>query len=416
MALVSFPLSHLHGGDSRPSSGPTLKLKGDPKQWLASNDPLFTEGMPPNSDTESGGPTSISADGDLYLDLDEETRKEVGFEGMVGQSSALRQVLRLIETVATGDSTVLLLGETGTGKELIARAIHNRSRRKDRNFVKLNCAAIPTGLLESELFGHERGAFTGAIAQKVGRVELADLGSLFLDEIGDIPPELQPKLLRVLQEREFERLGSTRTQKVDVRIVAATHRNLEEMIIEKQFRSDLYYRLNVFPITIPPLRERPGDIPQLVRHFVRQSARRMNKVIEAIPCETMEALTQYLWPGNIRELENVIERAVILSSGRVLRVPIRDLHTRVAPRQNQERTQTLEEVERKHIVMTLKETRWVLSGPRGAATRLGLNRATLYFRMKKLGIVRPGTESWNHAITTRTKRVGHSETLAGEMP
>jgi formate hydrogenlyase transcriptional activator len=415
MALLSFPFSQVHGGDSRPTSGPTLKLKGDPKRWLASNEPLFTEETAPNSDTETSGPTSISVNEDLYLDLDEETRKEAGFEGMVGQSSALRQVLRLIETVATGDSTVLLLGETGTGKELIARAIHNRSRRKERNFVKLNCAAIPTGLLESELFGHERGAFTGAIAQKVGRLECADRGSLFLDEIGDIPLELQPKLLRVLQEREFERLGSTRTQKVDVRIVAATHRNLEEMIVEKQFRSDLYYRLNVFPITIPPLRERPGDIPQLVRHFVQQSARKMNKAIDAIPCGTMDALTQYPWPGNIRELENVIERAVILSSGPVLRVPIRDLHTSVAPRHIQERSQTLEEVERKHIEMTLKETRWVLSGPRGAATRLGLNRATLYFRMKKLGIVRPGTESWNHGITTSTKRVGHMETLAGEM-
>ncbi len=416
MALVSFPFLHVHGGDSRASSGPTLKLKGDPKQWLASNDPLFTEEIPPNSDPETSGPTSISINENLHLDLDEEVGKEAGFEGMVGQSSALRQVLRLIQTVATGDSTVLLLGETGTGKELIARAIHNRSRRKERNFVKLNCAAIPTGLLESELFGHERGAFTGAIAQKVGRLECADRGSLFLDEIGDIPLELQPKLLRVLQEREFERLGSTRTVKVDVRIVAATHRNLEEMIIEKQFRSDLYYRLNVFPITIPPLRERPGDIPQLVRHFVQHAARRMNKVIDAISCETMDALTQYPWPGNIRELENVIERAVILSPGLVLRVPMRDLHTRITPTHNHERSQTLEEVERKHIVTTLKETRWVLSGPRGAATRLGLNRATLYFRMKKLGIVRPGTESWNHGITAGTKRVGHSETLAGEMP
>ena len=416
MALVSFPFSQVHGGDSRSTSGPPLKLKGDPKQWLAINGPQFSEETAPNSGRETSGPTSISVNEDLYLDLDEGIRKEVGFEGMVGQSSALRQVLRLVETVATGDSTVLLLGETGTGKELIARAIHNRSRRKERNFVKLNCAAIPTGLLESELFGHERGAFTGAIAQKVGRLECADRSSLFLDEIGDIPLELQPKLLRVLQEREFERLGSTRTQRVDVRVVAATHRDLEGMIVEKQFRSDLYYRLNVFPITIPPLRERPEDIPQLVRHFVQQGARKMNKVIDAIPCETMDALTQYEWPGNIRELENVIERAVILSPGSVLRVPIRDLHTRVAPKHNPERSQTLEEVERKHIVMTLKETRWVLSGPRGAATRLGLNRATLYFRMKKLGIVRPGTESWNPGITTRTKRVGNSETLAVEMP
>ena len=227
----------------------------------------------------------------------------------------------LVEAVAHGNATVLLLGETGTGKELIARAIHNRSGRKDRAFIKLNCAAIPSGLLESELFGHERGAFTGAIAQKVGRLELADQGSLFLDEIGDIPLELQPKLLRVLQEREFERLGSTRTKKVDVRIVAATHRDLEEMILEKQFRSDLYYRLNVVPISIPSLRERPEDIPLLVHHFVRQAARRMNKTIDTIPSETMDALMQHQWPGNIRELENVVERAVILSPASVLRVP-----------------------------------------------------------------------------------------------
>jgi formate hydrogenlyase transcriptional activator len=315
----------------------------------------------------------------------------------------------MVKTVAPSNSTVLLLGETGTGKELIARSIHKHSRREERTFVKVNCAAIPTGLLESELFGHERGAFTGAIAQKVGRLELADGGSLFLDEIGDIPLELQPKLLRVLQEREFERLGSTRTKKVDVRVVAATHRDLETMIVDKQFRSDLYYRLNVFPITIPPLRERPEDIPLLVRHFVQQTARNMNKAIDLISCDTMDALTQYSWPGNIRELENVIERAVILSPGSVLRLSIRDLHTRIAPGPDHERNQTLEEVERKHIVTTLKQTRWVLSGPRGAATRLGLHRATLYFRMKKLGIVRPGTEPWNYGITSKTERVGQSE-------
>jgi formate hydrogenlyase transcriptional activator len=414
MALISFAFPHAHDASSQFTKTIPLKLEGDPSQWLMDN-----ERLPPKEAAARSGRETIALQPSRLnedLRLDEEIRNEAGFEGIVGQSSALRQVLRLIETVATGDSTVLLLGETGTGKELIARAIHNRSRRKERNFVKLNCAAIPTGLLESELFGHERGAFTGAIAQKVGRLELADRGSLFLDEIGDIPLELQPKLLRVLQEREFERLGSTRTLRVDVRVVAATHRNLEEMILEKQFRSDLYYRLNVFPISIPPLRERLGDIPQLVRHFVQQAARRMNKAINMIPCGTMDALTQYPWPGNIRELENVIERAVILSSGPVLRVPIRDLHTRIAPEHNQGRCQTLEEVERKHIVTTLKETRWVLSGPRGAATRLGLNRATLYFRMKKLGIVRPGAESWNHAITSGTDRVGHSEILAGEMP
>ena len=294
----------------------------------------------------------------------------------------------MVETVAGGDSTVLVLGETGTGKELIARAIHSHSPRTDRPFVKLNCAAIPTGLLESELFGHERGSFTGAIAQKIGRLEVAHQGSLFLDEIGDIPLELQPKLLRVLQEREFERLGSTRTQKVDVRMVAATHRDLEGMILEKQFRSDLYYRLNVFPIHVPPLRERPGDIPLLVQHFVQQATRRMRKTIDTILSETMEALIRYQWPGNIRELENVNERAVILSPGPVLRLSPRDLKSRIMPGRNPDRHLTLEEVERNHILKTLKETSWVLSGPSGAAACLGLNRSTLYFRMKKLGIVR----------------------------
>ena len=320
--------------------------------------------------------------------IEKPVKRETNFEGIVGRSAALRRVLQMVETVATGDSTVLLLGETGTGKELIARAIHSHSPRKARPFVKLNCAAIPTGLLESELFGHERGSFTGAIAQKIGRIELAHQGSLFLDEIGDIPLELQPKLLRVLQEREFERLGSTRTQKVDVRIVAATHRDLEGMILEKLFRSDLYYRLNVFPIHVPPLRERPEDIPLLAQHFVQQAARQMGKTIDTIPHETMEALTRYRWPGNIRELENVIERSVILSPGPVLRLSSRDLNSRVPPDRSADRYQTLEEVERNHILRTLKETRWILSGPTGAASRLGLNRSTLYFRMKKLGVAR----------------------------
>ena len=317
------------------------------------------------------------------------TPRENALEGIVGRSSALRRVLQLVETVASVDSTVLLLGETGTGKELVARAIHYRSQRKNRTFVKLNCAAIPSGLLESELFGHERGAFTGAITQKTGRLEVADQGSLFLDEIGDIPLELQPKLLRVLQEREFERLGSTRTKKVDVRVVAATHRDLEEMILKKEFRSDLYYRFNVFPISIPPLRERTGDIPLLVRYFVQEAARRMNKTIDTIPPGTMEALAEYRWPGNIRELENVIERAVILTSSSSLHVPLRDLRSRILPGNGNEKSQILADVERDHIRSVLQETRWVLSGPRGAATRLGLNRSTLHFRMKKLGIVRP---------------------------
>jgi formate hydrogenlyase transcriptional activator len=320
--------------------------------------------------------------------IDEPANSQTGFEEIIGRSSSLRRVLQMVETVSWGDSTVLLLGETGTGKELIARAIHSHSPRRDRQFVKLNCAAIPTGLLESELFGHERGSFTGAIAQKIGRLELAHQGSLFLDEIGDIPLELQPKLLRVLQEREFERLGSNRTQKVDVRIVAATHCDLEGMILQKQFRSDLYYRVNVFPIHVPPLRERPDDIPLLVQHFVQQATRRMRKTIHTIPSETVDALIRYRWPGNIRELENVIERAVILSPGPVLRLSPRDLKSRITPGQNTDRHQTLEEVERNHILKTLKETSWVLSGASGAAARLGLNRSTLYFRMKKLGIAR----------------------------
>jgi len=310
------------------------------------------------------------------------------FEGIIGQSSALRRVMNMVEQVASSNSTVLLLGETGTGKELIARAIHNCSSRRDQSFVKLNCAAIPSGLLESEFFGHERGAFTGAITQKVGRLELADQGSLFLDEIGDIPLELQPKLLRVLQEREFERLGSTRTRRVDVRVVAATHCDLEGMILEKQFRSDLYYRLNVVPIFLPPLRKRSEDIPLLVQHFVQRFARKVGKTIDMISSDTMEALKRYPWPGNIRELENVIERAVILGSGPVLRISHNDLSTRIVSGGEADRSQTLEEVERKHILTTLKDTRWTLSGPDGAAARLGLNRSTLYFRMKKLGIVR----------------------------
>lgn len=313
---------------------------------------------------------------------------ESGFDGIIGRSPALRGVLQMVEHVAHGDSTVLLLGETGTGKELIARAIHGCSNRRGQSFAKINCAAIPSGLLESELFGHERGAFTGAITQKIGRLELADQGSLFLDEIGDIPLELQPKLLRVLQEREFERLGSTRTRKVDVRVVAATHRDLEGMIIEGQFRSDLYYRLNVVPIFLPPLRKRPEDIPLLVQHFVQRFADKFGKTIDMISSDSMEALRRYPWPGNIRELENVIERAVVLTRSPVLRIARHDLSSRIAPGQDSERPQTLEEVERNHILAVLKETRWTLSGPGGAADRLGLNRSTLYFRMKKLGIAR----------------------------
>jgi formate hydrogenlyase transcriptional activator len=317
------------------------------------------------------------------LYLEDEIRGEMDFEGIVGQSSALRNVLRLVETVAPSDSTVLLLGETGTGKELIARAIHDRSRRKDRTFVKLNCAAIPTGLLESELFGHERGAFTGAISQKLGRLELADQGTLFLDEVGDIPIEIQPKLLRALQEREFERLGSTRTKRVDVRLVAATNRDLEKMIEEREFRSDLYYRLNVFPIRIPPLRERPEDIPLLVRYFAQKYGRRMEKKIESIPAAALKKLASWHWPGNIRELENFIERAVILTRGTALEVPVSELKRNGAavpassPRESSEHDE---------ILRVLKETNGRVAGPSGAATRMGIKRTTLISRMKKLGI------------------------------
>ena len=316
------------------------------------------------------------------LYLEEEIRGEMDFEGIVGQSSGLRHVLSLVETVAPSDSTVLLLGETGTGKELIARAIHDRSRRKDRTMVKLNCAAIPTGLLESELFGHERGAFTGAITQKVGRLELANQGTLFLDEVGDIPIEIQPKLLRGLQEREFERLGSTRTQRVDVRLVAATNRDLEKMIANREFRSDLYYRLNVFPIRIPPLRERPEDIPLLVRYFTQKYARRMEKQIESIPAGVLKKLSTWHWPGNIRELENFIERSVILTHGPVLRVPVDEM----THGSNGVATAYADTTEREAILRVLKETKGRVAGADGAAARMGLKRTTLISRMKKLGI------------------------------
>jgi len=309
--------------------------------------------------------------------------------GIVGQSKAIREVLEQVETVASSDSTVLLLGETGTGKELIARALHECGRRKKGPLMKFNCAAIPSGLLESELFGHERGAFTGAVNQKLGRLELADHGTLFLDEVGDLPLELQPKLLRVIQEREFERLGSTRTTKVDVRFVAATHRELEAMVAQGQFRSDLYYRLNVFPIEVPPLRRRPDDIPLLTRYFVQRFSQRMNKTIDTIPAEVMEAVARYTWPGNIRELQNLIERAVVLSPGPLLRFPLRYVQNRPAPTLEVKPAKTLAEAEREHILIALKEADWVLSGPKGAAGRLGLNRSTLQFRMRKLGIVRP---------------------------
>ena len=308
------------------------------------------------------------------------------FEQIIGKSAALESVLEQVEQVASTDSTVLIQGETGTGKELIARAVHDSSSRFGRSFIKLNCAAIPFDLLESELFGHERGAFTGAIARKIGRFELADKGTLFLDEVGDIPPALQPKLLRVLQEQEFERLGSTRTHRVDVRLVAATNRNLVDMVKRNEFRSDLYYRLNVFPISLPPLRERRADIPALVTHFVELYGRRMGKQIEHIPPDTMSALCSYQWPGNIRELQNFIERSVIVTSGNVLHPPLTSLKSAAAA--DSIGAITLEDAERDHILKTLEHTRWVVSGPNGAATRLGIKRSTLYFRMQKLGISR----------------------------
>ncbi|MCU1262067.1 MAG: Sigma-54 dependent transcriptional regulator (Modular protein) [Bryobacterales bacterium] len=328
--------------------------------------------------------------------LQDEIRTELKFEEIVGHSDVLTRVLGQIDVVAPTDSTVLIYGETGTGKELIARAIHNLSSRQANAFVKLNCAAIPTGLLESELFGHERGAFTGAIAQRVGRFELADRGTVFLDEIGDIPLELQPKLLRVLQEREFERLGSTRTLRTDARLIAATNRDLAEMVKEQKFRSDLYYRLNVFPVRVPPLRERREDIPLLVRHFVQQFSRQMDRRVETIPSEAMNTLVRYDWPGNIRELQNVIERAVIVSRGPVLRVPLDQLKTAAPTAEGSnggslsedagKMRAILEDVERQQILAALRQTDWLVAGPKGAAAMLGMKRSTLQGHMKRLGI------------------------------
>jgi len=340
------------------------------------------------------------------LYLEEEIRSDSGFERIIGKSAALKRMLQLVETVAPSDSTVLLLGETGTGKELIARAIHDRGRRKDRTFVKLNCAAIPTGLLESELFGHEKGAFTGAITQKIGRLDLADQGTLFLDEVGDIPIEIQPKLLRALQEREFERLGSTHTRKVNVRLVAATNRNLEKMVADREFRSDLFYRLNVFPIRIPSLRERKEDIPLLVSYFVQKFAKQMQKQIESVPSAVMKGLTAWEWPGNIRELENFIERAVILTRGKALEVPLAELRktetemavdavvnkkraARKAFSSGPDINAGAEEYERKQreeIIQALTACKGRVGGTDGAAIRLGISRTTLIYRMRRLGI------------------------------
>jgi formate hydrogenlyase transcriptional activator len=321
------------------------------------------------------------------LYLEEELRIEHGFEDIIGDSNALKQVLKQVEVVAPTDSTVLIQGETGTGKELFARAIHRLSSRAERTFVKLNCAAIPTGLLESELFGHERGAFTGAISQKTGRFELADKGTIFLDEVGEIPLELQSKLLRVLQEQEFERLGSTKTIRVNARLIAATNRDLKALVEAKQFRSDLYYRLNVFPVTAPPLRERREDIPTLVRYFTQHYAVRIKKNIQTVPAGTLDILSRYAWPGNVRELQNLVERSVILTQGTDLQVPISELQT-VSDSTVSSMT-ALEEAEREHILRALRDTKWVVGGASGAAARLGIKRTTLQSKMQKLGIARP---------------------------
>jgi formate hydrogenlyase transcriptional activator len=316
-------------------------------------------------------------------DLTHEGQPETGAHGIIGTSPVLKSVLDLIGVVAPTNSTVLILGETGTGKELVARAIHNLSNRRNAPFVTLNCAAIPAGLLESELFGHERGAFTGAVTQRIGRFEAADGGTIFLDEIGDMPLDLQAKLLRVLQEKEFERLGSTRSARVNVRVVAATNRDLLQMIDDKSFRVDLYYRLSVFPILLPPLRDRPEDIPALVRHFAAMYAWRMNKAVEAIPPETMEAMLRYDWPGNIRELQNFMERGVIISQSPVFRPDLGQIQHQRAKVPSK---QTLDEAMRNHIVQTLDEVKWVLGGQHGAATRLGVPRTTLLYKMRRLGI------------------------------
>jgi formate hydrogenlyase transcriptional activator len=336
-----------------------------------------------------------------YGSIDQESR-ERRFEQLIGNSPALEAVLEQVERVAPTDSTVLIHGETGTGKELIARAVHNISSRCGRPFIKLNCAAIPFDLLESELFGHEKGAFTGAIAQKVGRFEMADKGTLFLDEVGDIPLALQPKLLRVLQEQEFERLGSGRTHQVDVRLVAATHRDLASMVKRNEFRSDLYYRLNVFPVLLPPLRERSEDVPALVTHFVEIFGRKMGKQIEDIPEETLSAFCSYSWPGNVRELQNLIERAVILANDGVLPNPLSPSSTEVisvSPAQG-----TLKDSERSLILRTLEGVGWLIGGPTGAAAKLGLKRTTLISKMKKLGISRPTCQSSGDTLDSEPQK------------
>jgi formate hydrogenlyase transcriptional activator len=359
----------------------------------------YKAGIPTLATAESTSSTLFSSVASRGRQEMEDTGVNNGFEAIIGASGTLRNVVDLVRIVAPTDSTVLIEGETGTGKELIARAIQEHSKRRDRPFVKLNCAAIPLGLLESELFGHERGAFTGAVCSKIGRFEAANKGTLFLDEVGDIPPELQPKLLRVLQDGEFEKLGSTQTQRANVRLVAATNKDLAKRVAQNLFRRDLYYRLNVFPIPVPPLRHRAGDITLLVTHFVEIYSKRMNKQIERIPNEVMEALIGHSWPGNVRELQNFIERSVILTAGNRLQLPVEGLE-QTGEIDSPEPT-TLEDVERDHIRKTLVQTNWVIAGPMGAAHRLGLNRSTLYWRMQKLGISRANQVAGNTNLTVR---------------
>jgi formate hydrogenlyase transcriptional activator len=351
-------------------------------------------------ETYDAGATSLMGH---PVDLSGQEDTRAGFGEIVGESPALKVALNLVSMVAPTDSSVLIMGETGTGKELIARAIHNLSGRRERALVKVNCAAIPLGLLESELFGHEKGAFTGAIAQKGGRFELANKGTLFLDEVGDIPLELQAKLLRVLQEQEFERLGSNRTHKVDVRLIAATHRDLAAMVKQKTFREDLYYRLKVFPIYVPASDRRIDDIPKLVRYFAQLYAQRMNKRIYEIPAETMNALVRYRWPGNIRELQNFIERAVILSPHTVLRAPTSELEQSSTYKESTAPLTGLEEIQRDHIIKALEASNWVVGGRNGAAERLGMKRTSLVYRMRKLRISRHADSQRNDSVENRTR-------------
>jgi formate hydrogenlyase transcriptional activator len=387
---------------------PSINLTGErtPNEWLSTAEEAHVSG---NSSARRFGKDVMYPGGSPVGTLQQlgsgnQDWKERRFERIIGRSSALEAVLEEVERVAPADSTVLIQGETGTGKEVIAHAIHNLSSRCGQAFVTVNCAAIPLDLLESELFGHEKGAFTGAIAQKIGRFEMADKGTLFLDEVGDIPPALQPKLLRVLQEQEFERLGSTRTQQVDVRLVAATNRELTDMVRRGEFRSDLYFRLNVFPVLLPPLRERREDIPELVMHFVEKIGRRLGKKIERISSTTMSALTSYEWPGNIRELQNLIERALILAKDGVLPNPLQSGRRKgftipLVPK-------TLRDAERAVILQTLDGVGWVVGGPKGAAVKLGVKRTTLIHKMQKLGIRRPRPHSSQNVVDPNTTALG----------